>query len=279
MKTPTSLMVVWTICSLGCGTPRLYDGPRLPPESVSVVSAPSARAKISRIDGQNVFNSKIELRPGERQLEFSWSTSKKVGSLFPVMETECYVKASLVGGHRYIFQENATRESIGRRPPQNFHWTLYQVDPKLIDETTGADAGLLRCNPICRAHGRKPHDQRTSRCEDVLEPRLVTPSDKNGGSAPQQSPEQAALSRIVFDRLLASCARLRGQKEVLCQVRRASNGISYLSADDTLLIFYPSDETNLRPGLRDEARSECLDTQSHADTPACLRDFGWELLR
>lgn len=272
------ICAAFAMAVFGCGTARLYDGPALPPESVSIVEAPSSRATIERIDGEDVHRSAIELMPGDYELEFSWSTRKRISSLFPVMETNCYVAATLEPGRSYVFEQNDSREAVGRRPPQDFRWTLYRVDPKLLSDT-GEETGEIICKPTCRAHGQKSSNERTSDCADVLEPRVVQPAENAADSESRQSPEAAALSRIIFDRLTISCADQRGIQEALCQVRRVPNNISYLSGDGTLLIFYPADATDLRPGLREEARSECLGDPPHSDTPACLNDFGWVLLR
>lgn len=278
MRITSLFCVVVAVASSGCETARMYDGPRLPYESVSIVEARSSRATIERIDGQKVGKSAIELMPGDHDLEFSWSTRQMIASLFPVMETDCHVEARLEAGRRYRFEQNESMKFVGKRPPQNFRWTIYRVDPKLVDDT-GSEIGAITCKPTCRAHGRKLLDERAYPCEGVLELRVVQPPQDEGDSHPAISTERAALARIIFDRLQASCASLRDSQEELCRVRRVSNNISYLSEDGRLFIFYPDDATSLRPGLRGEARAECLGGPAFTDTPACLNAFGWVLLR
>lgn len=268
-----SIIAMLAFLIVGCGTPRMYDGPALPQDQVSTVSVSSGRATITRVDGGAVNKSAIELLPGRYEIDFSWSTRSMIGSLFPVMTSDCHVEVTLDAGRKYSFEQNESREAVGKRPPQNFRWTIYRIDPKLISDS-GSEVGNMTCNPTCRAHGRKSSNEQTLACSHLLEPRVVSPVE----DSPRLTPEEAALSRIIFDRLQSSCSELRGTKELECQLRRVPNNISYLSEDGTLLIFYPHEQTHLRPGLRDEARSECLGSSLSADTFDCLHDFGWVLL-
>lgn len=268
-------VAVSSAATVGCGAMQLYDGPRLPTESVAVIAAPASRASIERIDGREVHVSEVEVLPGDHEIEFAWSMPTAAGSLFPAMETACYFKTTLAAARRYSFEENLTREAIGLRPPQTLRWTLYRVDPKLRDETTGESIGEPICNPTCRAHGKNGSTETNTSCRDILEPRVVGTLDEDEESGRSRSPEKTALSKIIFDRLSESCAEQRSTKDLSCLSRRLPNNLTYLAGDGTLVVFYPSEETNLRPGLRDEARSECLGDPHRVDIPQCLNGYGW----